>query len=81
MVDRAYKNLNSEFMDNQDARGPIDNDKTGQPICIEDADPTAQSSQAHESNMAPGDFMPEILNDDKIAANMNKSLKVWFLMC
>ena len=40
MVDRAYKNLNSEFMDNHDARGRIENYKTGQPICIEDADPT-----------------------------------------
>ena len=81
MVDRAYINLNSEFMDNQDARGRIENYKTGQPICTEDADPTEQSSQVHESNMAPGDFMPEIPTDDKIAANINKSLKVWFLMC
>ena len=29
MVDRAYENPNSEFLDNQDAHGQIENDETG----------------------------------------------------
>ena len=32
MVDRAYENLNSEFVDNKDAHKQIENDETGQSI-------------------------------------------------
>ena len=70
MVDRAYENLNSEFVDNQDAHGQIENDETGQPTYSEDTEPTEQSSQIHESNLAPGEFMPRIPTDDKIAASI-----------
>ena len=40
MVDRAYENLNSEFVDNQDAHGQIENNETGQPTYSEDTEPT-----------------------------------------
>ena len=29
IVDRAYENLNSEFVDNQDVHGQVENDETG----------------------------------------------------
>ena len=32
IVDRAYENLNLDFVDNQDAHGQIENDETGKPI-------------------------------------------------
>ena len=35
MVERAYENLNLEFVDNQDAHGEIENDETGKPIYSE----------------------------------------------
>ena len=52
MVDKAYENLNSEFVYNQDAHGQTENDETGQTTYSEDREPTEQSSQVHESNMA-----------------------------
>ena len=44
IVDRANKNLNSEFVGNQDAHGQIENDKTGKPIYSEDTEPTEHYS-------------------------------------
>ena len=44
IVDRANKNLNSEFVDNQDAHGQIENDKTSEPIYSEDTEPTEHNS-------------------------------------
>ena len=70
MVDRAYENLNSEFVDNQDAHGQIENDETGQSTYSEDTERTEQSSQIHGSHLAPGEFMPRIPNDEKIAASI-----------
>ena len=70
MVDRVYENLNSEFVDNQDAHGQIENDETGEPIQSEDTEPTEQNSQVHESNLASGNFIPKIATDDEIAANI-----------
>ena len=70
MVDRAYENVNPEFVDNQDAHGQTKNDETNQPTYREGTEPTEQSSQVHESNMAPREFMPEIPADDKIAASI-----------
>ena len=32
MVDRAYGNFSSEFVDSQDTHGQIENDETGEPI-------------------------------------------------
>ena len=81
MVDRAYENLNLEFVDNQDAHKQTENDETGQPIYSEDTEPTEQSSQVHELNLAPVDFMPKIPTDDKIAANirsLNKKQRIVF---
>ena len=40
IVDRAYENLNSEFVDNLDAHSQIKNDETGEPICSQDTEPT-----------------------------------------
>ena len=70
MVDRAYENLNSEFVDNQDAHDQIENDETGESIYSEDTEPTEQNSQVHESNLVFGDFTPKIATDDKITANI-----------
>ena len=70
MVDRTYENLNSEFVENQDTHEEIENDEKGHSIYSEDAEPTEQSSQANESNLAPRDFMPQIQTDDEIAANV-----------
>ena len=70
MVDRSYENLNSEFVDNQDAHGQIENDETGQSTYSEDTERTEQSSQIHGSHLAPGEFMPRIPNDEKIAASI-----------
>ena len=70
MVDRAYENLNSEFVENQDTHEEIENDEKGHSIYSEDTEPTEQSSQANESNLAPRDFMPQIQTDDEIAANI-----------
>ena len=81
MVDRAYENLNSEFVDNQDAHKQTENDETGQPMYSEETEPTKQSSQVHEPNLAPVDFMPKIPTDDKIAANvrsLNKKQHIVF---
>ena len=47
MVDRAYENLNLEFVDNQDAHGQIENYETVEPIYSEDTEPTEQNSQVH----------------------------------
>ena len=47
MVDRAYENLNLEFVDNQDAHGQIENYETFEPIYSEDTEPTEQNSQVH----------------------------------
>ena len=71
IVDRAYENLDSEFVDNQDAHGQIENDETGEPIYSEDAEPTEQNSQVHESNLASGYFMPKIVTRDKIATSIS----------
>ena len=81
MVDKAYENLNSEFVYNQDAHGQTENDETGQTTYSEDREPTEQSSKVHESNMAPGKFLPKIPTDDKIAANirtLNKKQRMVF---
>ena len=72
IVDRGYENLNSEFVDNKDAHGQIENDKTGEPIYREDTEPTEQNSQVHESNLALGDLIPKIATDDEITANIKK---------
>ena len=81
IVDRAYENLDSEFVDNQDAHGQIENDETGEPIYSEDAEPTEQNSQLHESNLALRDFIPKIATDNEIAANirsLNKKQRMVF---
>ena len=70
IVDRGYENLNSEFVDNKDAHGQIENDKTGEPIYREDTEPTEQNSQVHESNLALEDLIPKIATDDEITANI-----------
>ena len=70
IVDRAYENLNSEFLDNQDVHGQIENDETGEPIYSEDTEPTEQNSKVHKSNLALGDFIPKIATDGEIAANI-----------
>ena len=44
IVDRANKNLNSEFVGNQDAHGQIENDKTGESIYSEDTEPIEHNS-------------------------------------
>ena len=44
IVDRANKNLNSEFVGNQDAHGQIENDKTGEAIYSEDTEPIEHNS-------------------------------------
>ena len=72
MVDRAYENFDSEFVDNQDAHGQIENDETGEPIYKENTEPTEQNSQVHESNLASGDFIPKIATNDEIAANIRR---------
>ena len=74
IVDRAYENLNLEFVDNQDVHGQIENDEAGEPIYSEDTDSTEQNSKVHESNLALGDFIPKIATDDEITANI-RSLK------
>ena len=61
MVDRVYENLNSKFVDNQDAHGQIENDETGEPIHSEDTEPTEQYSQVHQSNLASGNFIYETI--------------------
>ena len=82
VVDRAYENLNSEFVDNQDAYGQIENDKTGKPIYNEeDAEPHEQNTQVDESNLALGDFIPKIATDNEIAPdirNLNKKQRIVF---
>ena len=82
IVDRAYENLNSEFVDNQDAYGQIENDKTGKPIYNEeDAEPHEQNTQVDESNLALGDFIPKIATDNEIAPdirNLNKKQRIVF---
>ena len=70
MVEKTYENLNSEFVDNQDAHGQVENDETGEPIYSEDTEPTEQNSQVHESNLTSGDFIPKKSFDDEIAANI-----------
>ena len=70
MVDRTYENFDSEFVDNQDAHGQIENDETGEPIYKENTEPTEQNSQVHESNLASGDFIPKIATNDEIATNI-----------
>ena len=71
MVDRAYENLNSEFVDNQDdTHGQIENDKTGEPIYSEDTEPTEQNSPVHQSNLALGDSIPKRATYDEIVANI-----------
>ena len=70
IVDRGYENLNSEFVDNKDAHGQIENDKTGEPIYREDTETTEQNSQVHESNLALEDLIPKIATDDEITANI-----------
>ena len=79
IVDRAYENLNSEFVYNQDAHGQIEKDETGEPIYGEDTEPTQQNTQVYESNFAVGDFIPKTATDDEIAANirsLNKNQRV-----
>ena len=76
MVNRAYENNNLEFVNNQDAHSQIENDKTGEPIYGDHREEqTEQSSQAHESKSASGDFMPKILTNDKTAANIRSLIK------
>ena len=70
MFEKTYENLNSEFVDNQDAHGQIENDETGEPIYSEDTEPTEQNSQVHESNLTSGDFIPKKSTDYEIAANI-----------
>ena len=65
IVDKEYENLNSEFVDNQDAHGQIENDETGEPIYSEDTEPTEQNSKVHELNLALGDFIPKTATDMK----------------
>ena len=83
MVDRAYGNLNPKFVDNQDAHEQIENDETGQPIYSEDTEPTEHSPQVHESNLAPGELLPKMPSDDKIAVLLVSLIKnnIWCLMC
>ena len=45
MVDRAYENLNSEFVDKRDVHDQIENGETDEPIHSEDAESTEQNSQ------------------------------------
>ena len=45
MVDRAYENLNSEFVDKRDVHDQIENGETDEPIYSEDAESTEQYSQ------------------------------------
>ena len=71
MCDTAYENLNSKFLDNQDVHDQIENDETGQLIYSEDTEPTEQSPQVYESNLALGDFMPKITTDDEIVLTKN----------
>ena len=80
IVDRAYENLNWEFVDNQDAHGQIENDETGEPIYSEDTEPNEQNSQVHESNLVLGDFIPKIATDDKNAANIKSLNKKQFMV-
>ena len=44
IVDRSYENLNSEFVDNQDAYAQIEDDETSESIYREDTEPTEQNS-------------------------------------
>ena len=81
MIDRGYENLNSEFVDNQDARGQIENDETGELIYNEDTEPAEQNSQVHESNLTSGDPIPKVATDDDIATNirsLNKKERMVF---
>ena len=81
IVDRAYENLNSEFVDNQDAHGQIENSETGEPIYSEDTEPTEHNFQVHESNLTLADFIPKIATDDEIAENirsLNKKQRMVF---
>ena len=70
MVDRAYENLNSEFVDKRDVHDQIENGETDEPVYSEDAESTEQNSQVQESNLVSGDFIPKIATDDKIAASI-----------
>ena len=71
MVDKTCENLNSEFVDNQDAHGQIENDETGEPIYIHwGYRANWQNSKVHESNLGSGDFILKIATDDAIGANI-----------
>ena len=70
MIDRAYKNLSSEFLDKKEVYYQIKNDETRKPISIEEAEWTEQDSQVHKSNLGSGGFIPNIATDTKIAANI-----------
>ena len=69
MTVRAYENLNSELIYNLDAHGEIENDTTSELIYSQNTQPTEQSSQVHESNLASGDFMPKIPANDVVLIN------------
>ena len=69
MTVRAYENLNSELIYNLDSHGEIENDTTSELIYSQNTQPTEQSSQVHESNLASGDFMPKLPANDVVLIN------------
>ena len=80
VVNQTYENLKSEFGDNQDAHGQIENYKTGKRVYSEDTEPTEQNSQVHKTNLVSGDFISMIATNDEIAANI-RSLNKKQRMC
>ena len=81
MVDKAHENLNSDFVDNQDTHGQIENDETSESIYSEDIEPIEQNSQVHELSLASGDCIPKLPIDGEIAADIrsfNKKQRMVF---
>ena len=72
MADKVYGNLNSKFVDNQKARGQIEDGKTDEALNGDDTEPTEQSYGVHESNLASGDFIAKIPTDEETAASISK---------
>ena len=65
-----YESLTSEFVDNQDTHGQIENHETGEPIYSEDTESTEHNLEVWESILTSGDFMSKIATDEEIAANI-----------
>ena len=65
-----YESLTSEFVDNQDTHGQIENHETGEPINSEDTESTEHNLEVWESILTSGDFMSKIAIDEEIAANI-----------